>query len=73
MKRHFSSRRRFGDFDFHAMSEAGPDPLLKAWNDLPDDDRKPMEAEFGEIETGFVAIPDEGKWRPVKDPAAFAA
>ena len=77
LKCYFQARGLFGDLDFDAMPETRPDALLKAWNELPDDDRKPMEAEFGEIfdlssEKGFVAIRDEAKWRLAQNPAAFA-
>jgi hypothetical protein len=76
--RYFQLRRLFCDLDFNAMTETRPDALLKAWNDLPENDRKPIEAEFREIfdlssEKGFIAIRDEAKWRLGQDPGAFAA
>jgi hypothetical protein len=78
LRRYFQARNLFGDLDFNAMSETRSDALLKAWNDLADDDRKPIEAEFREIfdlssEKGFVAIRDEAKWRLAQNPAALAA
>jgi hypothetical protein len=73
LRRYFLARRLFGDLDFDAMTETRPDSLLKAWNDLPDRERKPMETEFREIfdlssEKGFIAIRDEAKWRLGRDP-----
>jgi hypothetical protein len=76
LSRYFQARSLLSDLDFDAMSETRLDALLKAWNDLPDDERKPMEAEFREIfdlssEKGFVAIRDEAKWRLAQDPATL--
>ena len=78
LRRYFHARSLFGDLDFDAVFETRPEALLKACNDLPDDDRKPMEVEFREIfdlgsQKGFVAVRDEAKWRRTEDPVALGA
>jgi hypothetical protein len=68
------ARGALRNFDFEAMPETKPDALIAAWNNLEDDDRGDMDAEFGEIfalacEKGFIAILDEVRWRWGDEPA----
>jgi hypothetical protein len=67
LARYFQARNVFGELDFAAMNEGHPDELFAAWLELPDAERKPMDAEFSEIfelscEKGFCAIRDEAEW-----------
>jgi hypothetical protein len=78
LRRYFEARDLFGGLDFEGMSETRPEALFKAWNDVSDDDRKPMDAQFREIfdlgnEKGFRAMLDEAKWQMRSDAAAFKA
>jgi hypothetical protein len=64
---YFQERELFSDLDFAAMKETQPEALFAAWLELPDAQRKPMDAEFLEIfdmscEKGFCAIRDEAGW-----------
>ena len=75
LARYFASRGLFEDLDFAAMKETKPDALFDAWLDLPEDQRKTMDAKFQEIfelscEKGFRAIIDEGRWQMQADPRA---
>ena len=68
LARYFADRGLFGDLDFAAMKETKPDELFAAWLDLPEEQRKPMDAEFQDIfelscEKGFRAIIDEARWQ----------
>ena len=68
LARYFHERGLFGDLDFAAMKEAKPDALFDAWLYLPEEQRKPMDAEFQDIfelscEKGFRAIIDEARWQ----------
>ena len=68
LARYFEGRGLFGELDFSAMKETRPDELFAAWLELPDEQRKPMEALFREIfdmsrEKGFQAIIDEARWQ----------
>ena len=68
LARYFEGGDLFGDLDFAAMKETKPDELFAAWLDLPEEHRKPMDAEFQDIfelscEKGFRAIIDEARWQ----------
>ncbi len=67
LARYFQAREVFGELDFAAMKEAQPEELFTAWLQLPDVQRKPMDAELRTIfemscEKGFHAIRDEAEW-----------
>jgi hypothetical protein len=77
LARYFTERGLFGELDFGAMKETKPDALFAAWLDLPEDQRKPIDAELREIfelscEKGFRAIIDEAGWQMQADPEALA-
>jgi len=76
LARYFADRGLFGDLDFEAMKEAKPDVLFDAWLKLPEERRKPMDAEFQDIfelscEKGFRAIIDEARWQMRANPEAL--
>ena len=78
LARYFAGQGLFEDLDFAAMKETKPDALFEAWLDLPEDQRKAMDAEFQEIfelscEKGFRAIIDEARWQMQADPQGLAA
>ena len=67
LARYFAGRDLFPDLDFAAMKETQPDALFAAWLELPEGQRKAMDAELGEIhalscEKGWCAIRDEAEW-----------
>jgi hypothetical protein len=67
LARYFQMRGVFGELDFSAMNEGHTDELFTAWLDLPDAERKPMDADLRDIfemscEKGFHAIRDEAEW-----------
>ncbi|TQE99617.1 MAG: hypothetical protein FKY71_07670 [Spiribacter salinus] len=77
LARYFTERGLFGDLDFSAIKETKPDALFEAWLALPEDQRKPMDAEFQDIfelscEKGFRAIIDEAEWQMQAEPEALA-
>ncbi len=77
LARYFTERGLFGDLDFSALKEAKPDALFEAWLALPEEQRKPMDAEFQDIfelscEKGFRAIIDEASWQMQAEPVALA-
>lgn len=76
LQRYFSDRKLFTDLDFEAMKETKPDELFAAWLDLPEEQRKPVDAEFQVIfelscEKGFRAIVDEANWQMQTNPEAL--
>ena len=81
LARYFHERELFTELDFTAMKETKPDALFVAWMKLPEEQRRPMDAEFQDIfelscEKGFRAIIDEARWQMQADPeglTAFAA
>ncbi len=78
LARYFHARELFHDLDFAAMLESKPEELFTAWLELPDGQRKPMDAEFREIfalscEKGWCAIRDEAEWHFRDAPESFAA
>ena len=77
LARYFTERGLFGDLDFSALKETKPEALFEAWLALPEDQRKPMDAEFQDIfelscEKGFRAIIDEAEWQMQAEPDALA-
>ena len=77
LARYFADRGLLGDVDFSALKETKPDELFAAWLALPEDQRKPMDAEFQDIfelscEKGFRAIIDEAEWQMQAEPEALA-
>ncbi len=78
LARYFAGRGLFEDLDFAAMKETKPDALFEAWLELPEEQRKAMDAEFQEIfelscEKGFRAIIDEAHWQMQADPEGLTA
>ena len=76
LARYFTERELFGDLDFAVMKETKPDELFIAWLNLPEEQRKPMDAEFQDIfelscEKGFRAIIDEAGWQLQANPEAL--
>lgn len=76
LARYFAERDLFGDVDFATLKETKPDALFEAWLALPEDQRKPMDAEFQDIfelscEKGFRAIIDEASWQMQAKPEAL--
>lgn len=76
LARYFADRGLFGNMDFSAMKETKLDALFAAWLELPEAQRKPMDAEFQDIfdlscEKGFRAIIDEARWQMQGDPDAL--
>lgn len=55
LARYFAERGLFGDLDFAALKGTKPDALFGAWLELPEEQRKPMDAEFQDI-FGSVSI-----------------
>jgi len=77
LARYFHRRGLFGDLDFAAMRETRPEALFTAWLELPDEQRRPIDAEFLEIfdiscEKGSLAILDEAAWQLRGEPEAYA-
>jgi len=77
LARYFQERGLFAELDFAAMKEAKPDALFAAWLELPEGERKEMDAELGEIsamscEKGWCAIRDEAEWQLRETPEAYA-
>lgn len=65
---YFKDQGLLRELDFAAMSETKPDELFAAWLELPEEQRKPMDADFQDIfelscEKGFLAIIDEARWQ----------
>ena len=78
LARYFAGRGLFEDLDFAAMKETRPDALFEAWLELPEEQRKAMDAEFQEIfelscEKGFRAIIDEARWQMQTNPEGLTA
>jgi len=76
LARYFADRRLFGDLDLGAMKETKQDALFDAWLELPEERRKPMDAEFQDVfelscERGFRAIIDEARWQMRENPEAL--
>jgi hypothetical protein len=76
LARYFQGRGLFVELDFAAMKEAKPDALFAAWLELPEGERKEMDAELGEIsamscEKGWCAIRDEAEWQLRETPEAY--
>lgn len=73
LARYFLEQGLFGDLDFGEMKETKPDQLFARWLELPEEQRKPIDAEFQDIfelscEKGFRAIIDEARWQMRANP-----
>jgi hypothetical protein len=78
LARYFEGHGVLAGLDFAGMKEARIDGLFAAWLELPEDQRKKMDAEFSEIhalssEKGWCAVRDEAQWQWGKEPEAFTA
>ena len=76
LARYFEGQSLFDDVDFPAIEETKPDELFAAWLKLPEEQRKPMDAEFQDIfelssDKGFRAIIDEARWQMRATPEAL--
>ena len=49
LARYFSDRNLFTDLDFSDLDETKPDELFNAWLQLPEQQRKLMDAQFQDI------------------------
>jgi hypothetical protein len=78
LSRYFERQGLFAELNLAGMRELKVEPLLDAWQSLPDEERKAMDAEFREIydlscEKGFCAIRDEAGFHLRESPEALAA
>jgi len=76
LARYFEAHGALTELDFAAMKETRIDELFAAWLELPEGQRKTMDAEMREIhalscEKGWCAIRDEAQWQLQKEPNAF--
>ena len=76
LARYFQVRGVLGELDFAVMKKTKPDELFTAWLELPDSQRKPIDAEFLDIfemscEKGFCAIRDEAGWQLEAESQAY--
>jgi hypothetical protein len=76
--RYFEAHGALTELDFSSMKETRIDGLFAAWLELPEDQRKKMDADFSEIhalscEKGWCAIRDEAQWQWEKEPEAYTA
>ena len=65
--RYFKGRGLFGELNFGEMSETSPEALLAAWGELPERQRRELEAEFRQVfemscEKGIRTLLDEARW-----------
>lgn len=65
--RYFAARGLFASIDFGAMPEGKPNVLFDAWMTLPEDVRRPLEAELRDIhdmcsDKGWLAVLEEARW-----------
>jgi hypothetical protein len=75
LARYFSARGALAEVNFAGLKETKIEPLFAAWQGLPEDARKAMDAELLEISEmscgkGFRAILDEAKWQLLELPEA---
>lgn len=73
--RYFEAHGALTELDWAAMKETRIDGLFAAWLELPEDQRKKMDADFSEIhalscEEGWCAIRDEAQWQVRESPEA---
>jgi hypothetical protein len=78
LARYFETHGALAELDFAAMKETRIDELFAAWLELPEGQRKTMDADFSEIyalscEKGWCAIRDEAEWQLRQEPEAFTA
>lgn len=76
--RYFAKEAVLCELDFATMKEGQPSVLFEAWQGLPDDSRRRMEADFREIaelsdKAGFLAILDEAAFHLDAQPERLAA
>ncbi len=75
--RYFAAQSVLAELDFAMMKDGDPQALFDAWQALPEDSRRRMEADFGEIAelsdpAGLVAILDEAKFHLQDRPGGLA-
>ena len=66
LARYFKGRALFGELNVAEMSETGPEALLAAWGELPERQRRELEAEFRQVfemscEKGIRTLLDEAR------------
>ncbi|MFZ0663551.1 MAG: hypothetical protein WAM66_12715 [Acidobacteriaceae bacterium] len=77
LARFFEAHGALAQLDFATMKETQPKELFSAWLELPEIQRKAMDAELSEIhaiscEKGWCAIRDEAEWHLGETPELFA-
>jgi len=77
LDRYFAAQKVLAELDFTTMKEGDPQTLFDAWQAVPEDGRRRMEADFGEIAelsdpAGLVAILDEAKFHLQGQPEKLA-
>ncbi|MFZ1084393.1 MAG: hypothetical protein WAN35_05475 [Terracidiphilus sp.] len=78
LARYFETHGVLVELDFAAMKETRIDELFAAWLELPEGQRKAMDADFKEIhalscEKGWCAIRDEAEWQLRETPEVLTA
>jgi hypothetical protein len=73
LERYFTAKGIFSHIDFKKLKKTETDPLIAAWNDLSDSDRRNIDVDMRSIfnqscEQGFKAIIDEAIFH-LKEPA----
>jgi len=68
LQRYFARHGLFNDLDFQKMKQRSVEPLVAAWEALPEDRRRALEPQLREIfdlasQKGTLAIIDEAKWQ----------
>lgn len=76
--RYFARHGLFPDLDFSSMKEGRPEPLIQAWEALPDDQRRGLDAEMHDIfalcdAKGLQALIDEASGQLRETPDALAS
>ncbi len=76
--RYFETHGVLTEMDIAAMKETRIEALFAAWLELPEGQRRKMDADFSEIhalscEKGWCAIRDEAQWQWGHEPEAFTA
>jgi len=77
LARYFEAHGVLAGLNFAGMKEAQPEELFRAWLELPESQRKTMDAELREIhalscEKGWCAIRDEAQWQLRETPEQHA-
>ena len=76
LARYFEAHGALRELDFAAMKETRTEELFAAWLELPEDQRKKMDADFSEVhalscEKGWCAVRDEAQWHLRDSPELY--